>query len=111
MITSRKKGLWTEDWIYPTLQNGWVAYDAARTPRYKMNADGVVAITGLVKDGANWGAVIFTLASEYRPVSNREVPAVSAAGIGKLYIGTLGDVKFTLTGSTTYNYVEVNFVP
>jgi hypothetical protein len=67
MIVPKKKTLLGEDWITPTLLNGWTAYDAALYPiGYCKDACGIVHIRGLFKDGAA-NSMAFTLPVGYRP--------------------------------------------
>jgi len=97
-------------WVAPTLLNGWVIYGAPQqTPRYRMDADGVVHIQGLVKDGTTTaGTVIFTLPSGFRPDAKLTMVVSAADSFGLLVIDPTGDVK-CLTVSAAYTWLNVVF--
>lgn len=68
-IKARKKGLLTDDWIYPTLRNGW-----SGTARYKRDTDGSVWVEYVLTGGTS---AYFALAVGYRPASDTVVPTIS----------------------------------
>lgn len=55
-------------WLAPTLQNGWIPYDAnySNAALYRKIGN-VVFLRGLVKNGSSATAVVFTLPAGYRP--------------------------------------------
>lgn len=57
--------IYDSGWIYPTLQNGWVAYDDDRRFKYRKIGD-VVYIQGSIKGGTH-RSVICTLPEGFRP--------------------------------------------
>lgn len=93
-------------WVTPTLLNSWVPYGSGfGTAQYRMTADGVVSLRGMVKSG-NAFQSIFLLPVGYRPVNDElfnvstdTVPAafnVKADGNIGFYGGSTGYV--TLSG-------------
>lgn len=57
--------IYDSGWIYPTLQNGWVAYDDSRPFKYRKIGE-VVYIQGSIKDGTH-RSVVCTLPEGFRP--------------------------------------------
>ncbi len=82
-----------ESWQIPTLQNGWINYEAGYiTARYRKLSSGLVVLSGLVKSGAT-GVPIFNLPSGYRPTANLIFPAVTSPNaIGRVDVVPSGDV-------------------
>ena len=57
--------IYDSGWIYPTLENGWEAYDDGRPFKYRKIGE-VVYLQGSVKNGTNKG-VLFTMPAGFRP--------------------------------------------
>jgi hypothetical protein len=102
-------------WIYPTLINSWVNYDASgvfATARFR-KAQGIVHVEGLVKDGTAPG-VIFQLPAGFRPSSGatngmhlRSV--VGNNGFGRVDINPSGDVSYSV-GTNAFVQLGTTFV-
>jgi len=101
-IADRRKGMWTEALMYPTLLNSWVAYGSTFTrPSYYKDALGIVHLSGTVKSGAN-DTIIFTLPAGYRIGKYSGYPIwADGATAAYLLIGESGEVTIRFTGSTT----------
>ena len=84
--------------LAPSLVNSWANFGGAyATAGYWKDAEGVVHLSGLLKDGAV-GSAMFTLPAGYRPAA-REVFAVFSNGaLGLCDIDTNGQV-ITVSGS------------
>lgn len=88
-----------ENWIAPTLLNGWVDYGgAAESCGYYKDSLGVVHLKGLIRSGATTiGTVIFNLPLGYRISAIRDIGVTCYAGsnataLGVIEIYTNGDV-------------------
>ena len=76
-----------EDWIAPTLLNGWVNYEADNgVAGYLKDDMGFVHLKGVVKGGSGY---IFLLPSGYRPSLNCAFAIVSA-GVGVIVVRSDG---------------------
>lgn len=71
-------------WKTPTLTNSWVAFDAPRTPKYKLRPDGAVEFKGALKDGT-LGTSAFTLPADIRPVANRLIATMANNGAADIF--------------------------
>lgn len=78
--------LYDSGWIYPTLENGWEAYDDGRPFKYRKIGD-VVYLQGSVKGGTHKG-VLFTMPEGFRPgTSYSNCPIrINASEIGWFFI-------------------------
>lgn len=74
-----------ENWITPTLINGWIGYDANSVPQYRKDEFGKVTICGMVKSGAN---IIFVLPNGYRQIIAPRFATIAKASIDYLSIYT-----------------------
>ena len=100
-IAARKKGLLDEDWITPTLINGWESYDAESIPKYYKGADNVVRLRGMVKSGTT-GTAFATLPVGYRPPASVRVPIyIGPSATGTALISVGGSI--TLYAASTLN--------
>jgi hypothetical protein len=83
-----------EDWIEPTLLNGWVNVSTTRTSRYYKDDMGVVHIVLNTKDGtATAGTLLFNLPLNYRPTE-------STKGVGvRFNDGTLSYITISSAGA------------
>ena len=66
------------------LQNGWVAYGSPyNAPGYRITMDGLVYLTGVIKDGTTGtGTLLFTLPEGYRPSATKVFVLAKAGGAG-----------------------------
>lgn len=105
-ITARKKNLWSEDWITPTLLNGWASV-IGETIQYRKHANGLVELRGSLRKSELSG-IAFYLPLEYRPQNTLYAGATSKDAPARLLItrsdgtvtpdkGTPAD-RITLTG-------------
>lgn len=92
-----------EDWIEPTLLNGWVEYNSNGTPRYYKNEFGTVTIIGYVKNGTP-NTVVFILPEGYRPEQSVTFLLPKAGGNYELSVSSNGEVKIGSSGSATLSY-------
>ena len=104
--------LYDSGWIYPTLENGWEAYDADRPFKYRKIGE-VVYLQGSVKNGAHKG-VLFTMPVGFRPgTSYSNCPIrINGSEIGWFFVnyggsGANGVVAIeTSNPAGTSNFVE-----
>lgn len=105
-IVAKKKGLWTEDWITPTLLNGWTSV-VGETVQYRKHANGLVELRGSLRKSELSG-IAFYLLLGYRPPQTLYAGATSRNTPARLFIawgdgavtpdkGTPAD-RITLTG-------------
>ena len=104
-IVSTKANIAQEAWITPTLLNGWVAFDEARTPMYMKDQFGFVHIRGMMKSGTV-NLVAFALPVGYRPLITRTFPSVSNDSFGVVRILLDGSTLLT-AGSNLSAYLDV----
>jgi len=91
-------------WNAPTFVNGWVDLGSVYIARYAQDSMGNVFLRGLVKGGSNSvTSVIFTLPVGMRPLSNLVNACALSGGVGRLEIGSNGDVAFVGTEPHTGN--------
>lgn len=93
-----------EAWIAPTLLNGWVAYDADRTPKYMKDEMGFVHLKGALKNGTS-AMTFFTLPTGYKPLSPLYFAIVSNFTSAAVGVNTGGNVTPT-TGSNASIYLD-----
>jgi hypothetical protein len=99
-----------EAWITPTLLNSWVNYAAGfNTLQYKKDADGIVTIKGVVKDGT-LDTTIFILPAGYRPAARfwtrqAESPSGTLARIDIYATGSVDQVNGTSTTILTIDAI------
>jgi hypothetical protein len=102
-IVSRKKGLWTEDWVYPTLLNGWARY-AQEYTRYRKCTDGTVE-GEISVTGGTIQTTAFQFAVGYRPLKEIFIPGGST-GYGLLQItGTGLASPFVGSGNLRFRFI------
>jgi hypothetical protein len=102
---------------YPTLLNSWVNNSAADEPaQYIKGADGVVTLSGVIKDGTSTNAtVLFTLPVGFRPAKTHRQNLFSVNSgtpvVGQLNIENTGDVSITyVNGSGLITLGGVSFL-
>ena len=95
----------------PTLLNSWVNFGGGETNAgYRINADGLVTLEGVVKNGSSASAIIFTLPVGYRPATFVDLVGISNEVICKIQIAATGAVKNAVGGSTAWvSLNNVNF--
>lgn len=90
-----KASVTQENWITPTLINGWESFDASSIPQYRKDSLGYVHMRGLLKTGVS-GTIAFSLPMGYRPsVSSRFV----GTGTGVFGYGTITTAGSVLISS------------
>lgn len=96
-----------EDWITPTLLNGWEQHSAYDRVGYYKDDFGVVHLRGSVRLGEA-RTTLFTLPSGYRPRKYAVYPvATSASNVGILYVDYNGIVYSYHTGeSLSLNHIS-----
>lgn len=108
-----------EDWIAPTLLNGWVYYGHVwNTAGYFKDSFGIVHLKGLIKNGST-GQPIFTLPAGYRPAQQElHAACTNSNTIGRIDIRANGEVIME-SGSNvwisldgiTFRAAPVRFIP
>ena len=94
-----------EDWITPTLLNGWEVQSISQTPRYYKDEFGIVHIEGCVKSGSN-GSELFNLPNGYRSSSTHRYPTSTGDTIvGRVDIRAGGTVS-PYKGTAPYIYLS-----
>ena len=90
-----------EEWIVPTLVNGWVQDDEADAMNigYMKDNMGFVHLRGRIKNGT-LGGPAFTLPLGYKPINDLRFPLVSNDSFGYIWIRKGGDCY--LYGSNVY---------
>lgn len=97
-----------EDWITPTLVNGWVAR-TDNVIKYRKDQLGKVTIQGQISSGSD--VVMFTLPSGYRPSHTIVLPVVTSGGaIISIIVFTYGIVAInTGTAGTFVDLSPISF--
>lgn len=90
-----------DHWRAPSFQNSWVNYGSPYpTAAYRMEANNVVRLKGLVKLGT-MGAAIFTLPAKYRPTERFLLSTIVNANVaGRIDVDTTGTVTPTSATGT-----------
>ena len=99
-----------EDYVTPTLLNGWVADEV--TPQYRRNVDNTVELRGQVKSGTpSATSHVFTLPSGFRP-STKIMVAVSNSkpGTGSTSSIAMARVVIQPNGNVTVETGDGSFV-
>ncbi|WP_195430880.1 hypothetical protein [Clostridium sp. D46t1_190503_E9] len=92
-----------EEWIEPTLLNGWTNHDI--NIRYKKDKFGRVTIHGSVKGGVV-GSPTFILPVGYRPFKPIRTPVVSNGEFGYAYLTMDGNVTI-IKGSNVFAHIYI----
>jgi hypothetical protein len=108
-ITLRRKLMWTEDWITPTLLNGFTQY-TTYTIGYRKDVANRVTFKGIYTNTTN-GTTMFSLPVGYRPLVNIYF-ALNAAGTSTtyLYITSSGAVVFAGTTGVKIDLTGMSFI-
>ncbi len=89
----------------PAFENSWVAYGGGYTaPAFFRDPWGFVHLRGMAKTGS-LSANIFTLPAGYWPAATSLFNVISNGAIGRIDIGTAGNV-YAFAGSATYLSLE-----
>ena len=99
-----------EDWITPTLLNGWEPYANTHSqPAYYKDQFGVVHLRGMVKRTSGVGTQLLTLPVGYRPEktsyfvgtrSGSDACRIAVLDIGSVYLETSSNVWTSIDGIT-----------
>lgn len=93
-------------WHFPTLLNGWLNYGGAfATAAYRKDASNYVHVKGLIKSGTI-GAAAFNLPAGYRPGGQVLYGTISNNVIGRVDVGTNGDLNITSPSSAAWVSLE-----
>ena len=97
-----------DDWIAYSLLNSWVAFDVARTPKYRKYS-GTIQSRGIIKSGT-MATVFATLPAAYRSaLAGVALPVVSNDAFGEWDVnGTTGDCIANV-GNNAWFSVEGQF--
>ena len=102
-----------ENWIAPTLLNGWTNFDDGSryaTVGYYKDAFGVVHIKGMIKGGtATVGTPIFILPSGYIPPQELYFAVNSNGAFGYVSITQAGQVRFGSGSNMDFNISNIQF--
>ena len=96
-----------EEWITPTLLNGWAVFSANDIqPGYYKDSLGNVHLRGTVKGGLTGGPnPILTLPVGYQPSKNMFIPCINSGTLGILVISRNGTVYvFSGTVSSYFSF-------
>lgn len=96
-----------EPWISPTLTATWVNYGLGYAPAgYYRDANGIVHLRGMVKDGAAPTTVLFQLPVGYRPEYIVWMGVIAASSPTNIQVGTDGWVAHTFGVTRTFVSLE-----
>jgi hypothetical protein len=100
-----------EDWIEPTLLNGWVNLGGDfATAGYMKDEFGFVHIKGVIKDGTATADIqLFLLPNGYRPSQNLFLPIISNNTIGAVLIGVGGEVLLRSGNNSFVDLSSISF--
>jgi hypothetical protein len=85
----------SEDWVFPTLLNGWVAYDTNFATARARRVAGVTEVHGTIKNGsAAPGSVLFELPAGWGPQYNWPFTAEDGAPSDCYLYGGANDTVF-----------------
>jgi hypothetical protein len=101
---------WDDDWIYPTLLNGWANYDTTHEQaRYRKLPGGLVIVEGLVTNGTA-NTTMFTLPTTHRPALRIIFSGYTGVGNSRLQVNyDNGAVYYPYTGSSTWHSLHCSF--
>ena len=100
-----------EDWIEPTLLNGWVNFGSPYfdTGYYK-NSINEVNIAATIKDGTiTIGTNVFSLAAGYRPANDQYFVCTSNGVFGLVIVRADGDVEIQTANATYLSLDGISF--
>lgn len=89
-------------WTIPTLQNGWVDYDADPNGLWHFQGFtkchcGWVSCQGLIKNGtATSGTLIWTMPPGFRPKGSMHIPAATNGVVGVINVMASGSIQCNL---------------
>lgn len=97
-------------WTNATYLNSWVSYDTTNfaPARYWKDADGIVHLQGLMKNGTI-GATVFTLPAGYRPKYKMMYATASLSALGRCDVQTDGSVVATKGNNGWFSLDGISF--
>ncbi|MBF4693629.1 hypothetical protein [Fusibacter ferrireducens] len=100
-----------EDWIAPTLLNGWVNYGLTyETAGYYKDDFGVVHLKGLIKNGITTpGTTLFTLPTGYRTNLNKDIVTISNSVEAIIRIYSSGNVGIIKGQTADFSMDNISF--
>lgn len=94
---------YTGEFVSPTLTNSWAAYGTPyEVPGYRMGANNMVELRGLMKNAVAGASDAFTLPLGYRPTLQRLFTTIGGGGIARYDIYPTGIVRPSLGTSNGY---------
>ena len=94
-------------WYDPTLENNWVAYNAANnSPQYLIDDNGFVHLRGILKNGDGTTDDFFSLPQGFRPAKIEVFPGAASGGFCGITIAVDGAVRAYTGGSTTWTALD-----
>jgi hypothetical protein len=98
------------DWTtVSAFDNSWTTYSADWPVRYRINDDGLVTLTGMLKSGTITASA-FTLPSGYRPAYNMNFAIASNGAFGVCYVeASTGKVTPYVGSNVSFNLDTVSF--
>lgn len=91
-----------ENWIAPTLLNGWINFGSPQsTAAYYKDDFGIVHLKGVLKSGSI-GFSLFNLPVGYRPSEYINFAVISNNAIGKVAITPTGDVNSSVGSNANF---------
>ncbi len=101
---------WDDDWIYPTLINGWANYGGGHeVARFRKLPGGLVVVEGLVTGGTA-NTTPFYLPSTHRPALRVIFSGYCAVGNSRMQVNyDNGAIYYPFTNSTSWHSVHFSF--
>jgi hypothetical protein len=101
-----------EDFIEPTLLNGWVNYNVTTfsTAKYFKDDFGIVHLSGMIKDGTTAsGTDLFILPVGYRIAKTTYFPVASNGAFGSVRVALTGEVEIQVGSATWLSLDGISF--
>lgn len=97
--------------VTPTMAGGWTIYNAAFSPMsyYLDPITGRVEVMGMIMSGS-LNTTIFTFPAGYRPATNKNYAVITSSGIGRVQIGSAGDVQIISGGTGFVSFDGISFL-
>jgi len=94
-------------WYQPTMENNWVAYNAANNvAEYMIDDNGFVHLRGILKNGDGTTDDFFSLPQGFRPAFQELFAGVSNNGFCGIEVSANGDVRAYTGGSATFTSID-----
>ena len=111
-IADRRKNIFSEVPIIPTLLNAWEHYDSARGIRFWKDADGMVNVDGMGKTGAA-NVVAWQFPAGYRPKAGRTHRFFIANGVAtsgvRCTVSSVGEVMVEAAYTSYVDFSGIRF--